>query len=264
MITLWQSICIGLVAAFTQFDGLILGESKFREPIVTGFLVGIVLGDVSKGLMLGAQMQLMWMGATAIGPTAGLDIGTGGTIGAAVAIATGTGIDSAIMFGVPISIIMQFLNSLLLTAYSGAMLIVDRAIEDLKFTKIEIIHWSCAILTGLVYFGLTFILMFFGGGMIDIIVKSLPSWATAGLNGIAAILPALGFALLMQIILDASLIPYFIVGFVPAAFVGHDLSMIGMATIAVAIAMIVFALRSESRNVVRQAHEPISSNEWED
>ena len=65
MITLWQAVLIALVAVLTELDGNIFGENKMREPIVTGFLVGVILGDVSKGLMLGAQMQLMWMGATA-------------------------------------------------------------------------------------------------------------------------------------------------------------------------------------------------------
>ena len=74
MITLWQSVLIGLVVVATQLDGQVLGECKLREPIVTGFLVGLILGDVTKGLIIGSQMQLMWMGATAIGPTAGLDV----------------------------------------------------------------------------------------------------------------------------------------------------------------------------------------------
>jgi len=32
---------------------------KFREPIVTGFLVGLILGDVKSGVMIGAQLQLI-------------------------------------------------------------------------------------------------------------------------------------------------------------------------------------------------------------
>ena len=43
----------------------------------------------------------MWMGAVGIGPVAQLDIGIGGTIGTAVAITTGTGAETAILFGVP-------------------------------------------------------------------------------------------------------------------------------------------------------------------
>ena len=64
MITFWQAALIGLVVVITQLDGQVLGECKLREPVVTGFLVGLIMGDVPKGLMIGAQMQLMWMGAT--------------------------------------------------------------------------------------------------------------------------------------------------------------------------------------------------------
>ena len=57
------------------------------------------------------------MGATGIGPTAQLDIGTGGTIGAAVAIMTGKGAETAILFGVPVAVVMQFINTLLIASY---------------------------------------------------------------------------------------------------------------------------------------------------
>ena len=112
--TFIQALLIGLIAGLTVLDGNWLGEAKFREPVVTGFLVGLALGDVTKGLKVGAELQLLWMGATGIGPTAQLDIGTGGTIGAAVAIMTGKGAETAILFGVPVAVVMQFINTLLL------------------------------------------------------------------------------------------------------------------------------------------------------
>ena len=76
-------------------------------------------------------------------------------------------------------------------------------------------------------------------GIVDTIVNGLPAWVSSGLNGIAALLPCLGFALLMSIIMDGSMWPYFILGFVPAAFVGFDINMVGMAAVAVAIALII-------------------------
>ena len=263
MITLWQAVLIALVAVLTELDGNIFGETKMREPIVTGFLVGLILGDVTKGLMLGAQMQLMWMGATAIGPTAGLDIGTGGTVGAAVAIATGTGLESAIMFGVPVSVIMQFVNTLLMAAYSGVMLEADKAIEDLKLARLGALHWLCVLLSAIKTFVLIFMLMYLGGDLIDTIVNGLPAWVSNGLNGIAALLPCLGFALLMSIIMDGSMWPYFIIGFVPAAFVGFDINMVGMAAVAVAIALIIWQLRSERAAATPQV-AAASDDEWED
>ena len=117
-ISLIQAVLIAAVAALTNLDGNFFGEMKFREPIVTGFLVGLILGDVSKGLLIGAELQVIWMGATGIGPTAQLDIGVGGTIGTAVALLTGKGAEVAITFGLPMAVIMQCLNTLLMTSYS--------------------------------------------------------------------------------------------------------------------------------------------------
>ncbi|WP_246578050.1 PTS sugar transporter subunit IIC [Clostridium psychrophilum] len=129
-ITLIQALLIGCVAALTNLDGNFFGEMKFREPIVTGFLVGLILGDVQKGLIIGASLQVIWMGATAIGPTAQLDIGAGGTIGVAVALLTGKGAEVAITFGLPVAVMMQFLNTLLMTSYSLLMHRVDNLIDE--------------------------------------------------------------------------------------------------------------------------------------
>ncbi len=261
--SLIQAILIGCVAALTQLEGGWLGECKLREPIVTGFLVGLILGDVKQGLMIGATLQLMWMGATGIGPTAQLDIGTGGTIGTAVALLTGTGAESAILFGVPVAVIMQFLNTLLLSAYSGAMLAADRRIENLNFRGVVSIHYLCGLGTFLLYFGLTFIVMFFGNHMIEGIVNGLPAWMNAGLTGVAAILPCLGFALLLNIIMEKNLVPYFILGFIPAAYVGFDLTMVAIAGIAVAVAWIVFMLR-QNEGARTTAAAVSADDEWED
>ena len=257
-----QAILIGLVAALTQFEGGWLGEAKFREPVVTGFLVGLVLNDVQKGLLIGAQLQLIWMGATGIGPTAQLDIGTGGTIGAAVAIMTGQGAETAIVFGLPVAVIMQFLNMMLMTSYSGLMQKVDRDIEAGHYASINRIHYLCGFLSFFMYFFLTFIVMYFGNNAITAIVESLPEWAHKGLNAVAALLPALGFALLLNIIMETSLVPYFILGYVPAAFVGTDLNMVGIGAMAFALAWIIFDLKSSSGQMV--IAPSVDDNEWED
>lgn len=49
-----QAILIALIAAVSRCEGDWLGECKLREPIVTGFLVGLALGDVKTGLIIGA------------------------------------------------------------------------------------------------------------------------------------------------------------------------------------------------------------------
>lgn len=90
----------------------------------------------------------------------------------------------------------------------------------------------------------------------------MPEWVNTGLGGVAALLPCLGFALLLNIIMEKRLIPYFILGFIPAAYVGFDLTMIAIAAIAIALAWIVFMLRqNEGTTVVAVS---AADDEWED
>lgn len=265
MVTVTQAILLGLVAMLTWLDGAWLGEMKFREPIVTSFLVGLIMGDLSDALIMGAQLQLIWMGSVNVGPVAQVDVGTGGTIGVAVALATGTGIESAILFALPISILMQFVNSMLMSAYSGMMNHAEVEIDKLNIAGVKRTHYLCGIISAAVYFIFTFALMQFGGTAISTIVDGIPEWVTNGMNGVAALLPALGFALLMSLIMKKSLIPYFIIGFIPMAFIGHDLSMVGIVSIAVAVALIVFQLRNEMQEKSSTAVAIESSDdEWGD
>jgi len=243
-ITVIQAILIGCVAALTNLDGNFFGEMKFREPVVTGFLVGLILGDVHKGLIIGAALQVIWMGATAIGPTAQLDIGAGGTIGIAVALLTGKGADVAITFGLPVAVIMQFLNTLLMTSYSVLMHRVDNLIDELKEKQMITIHILCGMLTAFMYGCLTFIVIYFGNNAINAIVKGLPAWANNGLNAVAVILPALGFALLLTILLEVNLIPFFIAGFGITAFT--HLNTVAITLIAVSVAWVIYLLRTNS------------------
>lgn len=104
--------------------------------------------------------------------------------------------------------------------------------------------------------------MYFGHGVIQAIADGLPAWANAGLNGVAALLPALGFALLLNIIFEKDLTPYLIIGFVLAAYAGQAITMVGITLIAFAIAMIIYQIRSNQGTVVQSASA--LDDEWED
>ena len=158
---------------------------------------------------------------------------------------------------------MQFLNTLLMSAYSGVMLSADKKIDALDFRGIRWCHYFCGICTFLAYTIPTFIVMFFGNELIEGIVNNMPDWINTGLGGVAALLPCLGFALLLNIIMEKRLIPYFLLGFIPAAYVGFDLTMVAIAAIAVAVAWIIFMLRS-NEGTAKVAANTAADDEWED
>ncbi|NCB32302.1 MAG: PTS sugar transporter subunit IIC [Erysipelotrichia bacterium] len=263
--TALQAALIAIVSALScsTIEGGWFGECKLREPVVTGALVGLILGDLKQGLIIGAQLELIWMGVASIGPVAGLAVGPGGTIGTAIALSTGAGIEAAMTFGVPVSVLLQFIQSLIDTSYSAPMHTVDKLIDEGgQEKKIVMIHWLCGILTFAFYWLLTFVALYFGNDAINMIVNNLPAWVNSGLGAVAKVLPALGFALLLSLLLESDLIPYFIIGFALAAYLG--VSMVGVAGISVALAWIVYILKRDSMNSAAAPAKLTSTTDEED
>lgn len=87
------ALLIGLIGALSQWESRMMGEIKLSQPIVTGLLVGIVLGDVKTGVIMGAQFQLLWMGISGVGATPMMDVGVGSILGTSFAILTGVGME---------------------------------------------------------------------------------------------------------------------------------------------------------------------------
>ena len=58
---LGQALMVGLVGAIGTFD-FQLGTLYAHRPIVLCPLVGLVLGDLQAGLMIGASLELLFMG----------------------------------------------------------------------------------------------------------------------------------------------------------------------------------------------------------
>ncbi|MFJ6690548.1 PTS mannose/fructose/sorbose/N-acetylgalactosamine transporter subunit IIC [Streptomyces sp. NPDC091294] len=275
--SLIQAILIGLVAALTWLDGAWLGEMKFREPIITGFLVGLILGDVTQGLVIGATLQLMWMGVTGVGAAPKIDIGVGGTIGAAAALTTGGSAADATLFAVPVAVLMQLIHTLMMSGLSAFMPWAERRIAQNDIKGAVRIHYLAGLIGVLVYAIPSAVGMYYGTGGIKTVVNGIPDWVQDGLTGVAALLPALGFAMLLDVIMTKKLIPFLVLGFVPAAFVGHDLTMVGIAAIAVALAMVMYSLYTDlqkSQTPARVPGSPVpatangsapsSDDEWED
>ena len=76
---------VTFIAAIDQFDFL---ESLY-QPIVTGAVIGLILGDLNTGLLVGGTYQLMTIGNMPIGGAQPPNAVIGGIMAAILAIATG-------------------------------------------------------------------------------------------------------------------------------------------------------------------------------
>ena len=58
---LYQSIGIGIVTIIC-YSHPVLGYSQLDRPIVSGVLVGLIMGDIALGAMIGASLELIFIG----------------------------------------------------------------------------------------------------------------------------------------------------------------------------------------------------------
>lgn len=58
---------LGLIAALGILDGRLLGVSMIDRPLVMCALTGLVCGNLHEGILIGATLELIFLGNVAIG-----------------------------------------------------------------------------------------------------------------------------------------------------------------------------------------------------
>ncbi len=234
---LLNAILLGIIAVFGTMDSRMLGRTNFEQPLVMAALVGVALGDLTKGLIVGASLELIFMGIVNIGAAAPPDLVLGSVMATAFAILSDTNAQTALTIALPVAILGQMVGILLRMFMSTFVHKAESDIEKGEFAKARRFHilWG-PILYSLMYFVPVFVAIYFGADVVKEIVQSIPAWLTNGLNLASKILPAYGFALLMQTMLSKKTVAYLLLGFFITAYAG--LSVTGVAIFAALLVII--------------------------
>lgn len=233
-----ESILIFLIAALGYCE-LMSGTSFLGRPLVLGPLVGLAFGDVSQGLMLGATLELIFVGFMAIGATEPPDSISGGVLACAFALKTNSSIEVALTLALPIATLGMIISNFFCVAFVPWLSHkADAFIESYEFKKASNMHLvACAadILTRSLLVAIAF---YFGNEFIKGIVNSIPDFITDGMNIATGLLPAVGFAMLIAMCGSKRVMPFFFLGFVLYAYLEMD--MIGIAIIGGVIAVVMY------------------------
>ena len=237
-----QAILLGLVAFIAQSE-YALGTSLLSRPIVTGLFTGIVLGDVKTGIIMGATLELAFIGSFSVGASIPPDVVTGGILGTAFAITAGAGTETALLLGLPIATLTLILKNV----YLGLLIPImnhraDRYAEDGNYKGVEHMH----LLAG---FGLSL--------MLGNLLAKIPDFVQNGLTVATGLIPALGFAMLARLLINKKVAPYFFLGFAVAAYL--EIPVTGIAIFGAILAVIVVNIMN-----VRQVSVQTSAGEVEE
>ncbi|OGP09934.1 MAG: hypothetical protein A3G39_09425 [Deltaproteobacteria bacterium RIFCSPLOWO2_12_FULL_43_16] len=64
---IWQSFLVSLVGGLLSLDRTAVLQIMVSRPIITGPIIGYILGDVKTGLLIGGMLELLFVGGLPIG-----------------------------------------------------------------------------------------------------------------------------------------------------------------------------------------------------
>lgn len=248
-----SAVLVGLVALFGYLECAV-GNSMIQRPIVMGPLIGLVLGDIQTGLVVGATLELAFMGNVTIGAALPPEITAGGILGTAFAITSGSGADVALALALPIATVALLVkNTYYLVIRSWLLHVGDRYAADGDYKGVARMHlisfWSYAIVMSLIIAAC----FYAGSPAVEAFLAVIPQFVKDGLTVAAGILPALGFALLGSMLVNKKVAPYFFLGFLLSAYL--NIPVLGIAMLGIIIALIIMNNGNNQEKAVQEVPE---------
>ena len=102
-----QGFLVALVSALIYLESRLVGQHMLDRPIIIGPVVGLIMGDPVTGLVVGGQLELVWMGLNGIGTTTPPNVVVGSALATALAISTGASYETTLALAVPIAVVAQ-------------------------------------------------------------------------------------------------------------------------------------------------------------
>ncbi|MGM0123969.1 PTS system, mannose-specific IIC component [Enterococcus sp. AZ194] len=227
---LTEALIVGFVIAFAKFiDWYGLGNQLARPIIIVPFL-GLMLGHLEESIVLGAQLELIFLGNVSLGGVMPSDITLGALFGAAFTMILDSSIESAIALAVPISLLGTLIYSMMKITVTALVPRFEKLIEERKLASFNRLWAAQAFGYLFIWFLVGFLAIFVGTDAVKSLIEAIPTWVQSSMSVAATMLPAVGLALLLKMLWQKSLAPYFFLGFGLGAFLLYQKATSGTVT----------------------------------
>lgn len=241
-----QIILICAYMAFFTLEGMNFQVMMYGGgTVIGGFFTGIVLGNPTLGLTIGATLQLMSLGIGAYGGASVPDYHTGAVVGTIVAIVSGRDLEYGLAIALPVSLLMIQLDVLVRMSTTFFIHQSQNAAKSLNMKKAYAwilggsIPW---MLKGIIPVLLIFIL---GADSINTVLDLFPQWIMGSFKVAGGILPAVGIGILLKYMNAKNYFAYILLGFGLVSYI--QVPMLGVAIFGLAAAVIAFKAQSNKQ-----------------
>ncbi|SDW94078.1 PTS mannose/fructose/sorbose/N-acetylgalactosamine transporter subunit IIC [Tepidimicrobium xylanilyticum] len=229
-----QALIIAIWVALVESRALGYSTLNLRfSPLMTGLVVGIVMGDVSTAMTITASIQLIYMGMIAPGGSMPSEPAVATAIAVPVAILAGLQPTEAIAVAVPVGLLGSYLYQFRFFLNTFIVRLTDKYAAELNDKGLTL---SIIILPTIVSFALfvpaMYIGLYYGAPVIADFTASLSGGRIFHiLDAVGGGLAALGIALILQVIGKTKYLVFFLLAYFTAVM----LKPLGINTVTFAI-----------------------------
>lgn len=238
------------------------GQCMTERPIVTGTITGLLLGDVKTGVLVGAQLEAIYMGVVNIGGAMAAEPNSATVLATTFVIWGGMEMETALTaIAVPVGLMFNtislplfFISNLWAEPY-------DKACERGDVKTVSALFWLGFFVRHITRASIIFVAVAFGAEPLANFLGNLPPVVMAGLGKAAGLFGAVGMSILMRMLWSTELAIWYFAGFILVKYL--NLPLIVVACIAIIVA-IPTALRDIEILNLKKSGLNVQNNEVED
>lgn len=243
---MWTIIVIIISNFICTWSSSFMRMSLADRPIFIGFVTGLLLGDMQTGILVGAQLELAFLGIVAIGAGTAADAATATIMTVVFSIVNHLPMETVIPLGITIGYAASILGNIPTVIVEFFVPSIDKALANDEENKFKMLCYSGTLLSNAVLKSIICIAgVLVGGTVLEEFVNNLPAFVLNGIGAAGAMLPALGISMILSLILNRQIAIYFMAGFVIYKYLSVD--MIFMLVIGLLLAVVDFYHNSEGK-----------------
>lgn len=236
---LTEIVGVFLIALFAYSQDF-LATSFIGRPLVTGLLIGVLFQDTQNGLLMGAVLEVIWLGLMGIGATVPPDYIFGGVLGISLALSHQQGIGVAMILAFALAPIGSILKTYFHKTYIPKLVIQAEAdIEKGLKNSVSRLHLQsslCQIVILALAITITYVALDL---VLPIFIMLLPQEVILGLTLATKTLPIVGLAGLFNMIVNHQLMPFPFIGYFLALFFVSDMLIFILISVVIAVGYLI-------------------------
>ena len=216
-----EILIISIIAGIISIDVRTIGGTMISRPLVIAPLVGILLNDLKVGFIIATFLELIWIGLPPIGAYLPVETLPIAVVSTALSIILKNKIQVnilniivfCIIVSIPLGFISKWLEYHIRTFNSYLSLKVSKEVDKGNINFIPLTQYFNICVSFLKGFIICLLPILFGEILLIKIFNSLPIQMKEGILFSSWFIPALGFAVVIEIFILNKYIKYFFISY---------------------------------------------------